>query len=317
MSRCTIRFACAWATAARTSRKTRRRASTSSPSRRSSGRSARRRRAPAPGTAAPPPTRRVGQTSDVRMLESSQDAPLPPESLLPRAPDQARVEELDGRLPLEAAVAAPGQPHAAHAPLADRRDEHVGADPLPGERCRRRHPQNRAFKKTLPVRERRSSSSASRSAASAVPQRAATPARPALAVRHLHRAVQIGADDLPAFAVTADMTSAPGHLSSGLCFQGGPPAAARGGDRCALFPAPLHCALRHAAHDGISAKEKPQKNLRSTTCASGASTAARASTAALIPSSSFSSAAASVRASRDVISNPPPRFSALACAHSR
>ena len=55
---------------------------------------------------------------------------FPPESFLHRAPDERDVQQLDGRASFEAAVAALGEPDAAHATLADERHQPIGADDL-------------------------------------------------------------------------------------------------------------------------------------------------------------------------------------------
>ena len=131
MSRCTIRLAWAWAIAVKTSRK-----------RRSARfdaegvgiavavdllafdvfqdqiRLAGRRH---PG---------VDEMRDVRMSEAGQDAALAPEAPFAGVPDEAGVEKLHGGPSLEAAIAPPGEPHAAHPSLPDDRDERVGADRL-------------------------------------------------------------------------------------------------------------------------------------------------------------------------------------------
>ncbi len=62
---------------------------------------------------------RVDQTRNVRMCKAGQNAALAPEALFPGTADEAGVQELQCRLPLEAPVAAPGEPDIAHAPLAD------------------------------------------------------------------------------------------------------------------------------------------------------------------------------------------------------
>src|SRR5262249_52599006 len=62
------------------------------------------------------------------------------------AADQREVEELDGHLSLEAPVAPPRQPHAAHAALAERSFERVRADDRALQRRlrRTREPRQRA-----------------------------------------------------------------------------------------------------------------------------------------------------------------------------
>ena len=63
----------------------------------------------------------VDQVRDVRMRQPGEDGAFAPEPLFAGAADQRDVEQLDGRAALEAAVAALGQPDAAHAALADQR----------------------------------------------------------------------------------------------------------------------------------------------------------------------------------------------------
>ena len=73
---------------------------------------------------------------DVRMREPREDRAFALEALSAGAADERGVEQLDRRLAFEAAVAALGQPDAAHAAVADGRDQRVGAD--------RRRPRARA-----------------------------------------------------------------------------------------------------------------------------------------------------------------------------
>jgi len=75
---------------------------------------------------------RIDEMRDVSVGEPGQDAALALESFLAGSADQARVQQLDRRQPLEPAVAAPRQPDAAHAALADERIQGVGTDPLTG-----------------------------------------------------------------------------------------------------------------------------------------------------------------------------------------
>ena len=120
-SRCTIRLACAWATASSTSRNRRRRASM--PERvlvaiavdglavdvlEHEIRLAGRRDAG------------VDEVRDVRVGEPGEDGAFAPESLFAGAADQRDVQQLDRRAAFEAAVAALGEPDAAHPALADR-----------------------------------------------------------------------------------------------------------------------------------------------------------------------------------------------------
>ena len=76
----------------------------------------------------------VDQPGDVRMGEPREDGAFAPEALFTAAADQRGVQQLDRDLALEAAVAARGQPHAAHAAVADRRFQRVGADRDAGQR---------------------------------------------------------------------------------------------------------------------------------------------------------------------------------------
>ena len=76
----------------------------------------------------------VEQRRDVRMGEASEDVTFTPEALPGGAADQGNVEQLDRDLGLVAAVAAVGEPDAAHAAVAERLFERVGAKGLAGER---------------------------------------------------------------------------------------------------------------------------------------------------------------------------------------
>ena len=159
----------------------------------------------------------------------------------PARPTSDGVQELDCRLPLEAAVAAPGEPDAAHA--------------RPGRSarraCRRRSSARRAMPAPAaaerPLRESlpgesalRSSSSASRSAASAGSfARRRLKARRSLVFAHLQRLIEIGTDHLPAIpAQNGHVLRKPQAFRAGSC----------GGDRCALSPsAAARCAPRRRA----------------------------------------------------------------------
>ena len=81
----------------------------------------------------------VDQPGDVRMREPGEDVAFAAETLFAGPPDQRGVQELDRDLALEAPVAAAGEPHAAHAALAKRRFQRIGADDLAGECRRLRH----------------------------------------------------------------------------------------------------------------------------------------------------------------------------------
>ena len=65
---------------------------------------------------------RIEQTRDVRVGQAGQNAALAPEPLLARPAEETQVQDLDGSLALESAVAPPGEPHAAHSSLADPRE---------------------------------------------------------------------------------------------------------------------------------------------------------------------------------------------------
>ena len=60
----------------------------------------------------------VDEMCNARMAEPRQDVALAAEPLLSGAADERDVQQLDRRAPLEAPIAALGQPHAAGAPLA-------------------------------------------------------------------------------------------------------------------------------------------------------------------------------------------------------
>ena len=70
----------------------------------------------------------VDEARDVRMGEPREDRAFALEALFAGAADQRGVQQLERRLALEAAVAAGGEPDRAHAAVADRRDQRVGAD---------------------------------------------------------------------------------------------------------------------------------------------------------------------------------------------
>src|SRR3954462_10239846 len=74
----------------------------------------------------------------MRMREVREDRAFAAKPLLADTSHQREVEQLDGDLPFEAAVAALGEPHAAHAALADQRCQTVSADGLASQRLRQR-----------------------------------------------------------------------------------------------------------------------------------------------------------------------------------
>ena len=65
---------------------------------------------------------RIDEARDVRVRDPGEDVAFAPEPLLAGAAHQRDVQQLDRRAPLEAAVAALGQPDAAHPALADESD---------------------------------------------------------------------------------------------------------------------------------------------------------------------------------------------------
>ncbi len=173
---------------------------------------------------------RIDEMRDVRVREACQKASLPLETRFAGAPDEAHVQELHCGLTLEAAVAAPGQPDAAHAALADGRDQRVGTDPLARERRRRGTVQGLVFEKALPA-ESAAFLEKSLHLGGQVRILCAQRLQPgaALVIRNLQRAIQVGTHDLPAIPALR------GHgYSSELTWR--PPAGSRGADRCAPFP---------------------------------------------------------------------------------
>ena len=130
----------------------------------------------------------------------------------PVAADQRGVQQLDRGPALEAAVAALGQPDAAHAAVADRRHERVGADASrrpaavgPAARARRR-------RGSPPRSEARcSSSSASRSSATARIVAAAAIASQAArsAGVQVQRLVEVRAERVPAAACRVTSIESP------------------------------------------------------------------------------------------------------------
>ena len=61
----------------------------------------------------------IDEVRDVRMGQPGEECAFAPESLFAGAADQRDVQQLDRRASFEAAVAALGQPDAAHPALAD------------------------------------------------------------------------------------------------------------------------------------------------------------------------------------------------------
>jgi len=77
---------------------------------------------------------RVDQARDVRISQPPEDDAFAPEPLLAAPADERCVQQLDRHLPFIAAVAAPAEPHAAHAAVTDAREQRVGADRDAAER---------------------------------------------------------------------------------------------------------------------------------------------------------------------------------------
>ena len=71
---------------------------------------------------------RVEEPGDVGMREPREDVAFALEPLLAGAPHERHVQQLDGRVSREAAVAALRQPDAAHPAVPDVRDHAVGAE---------------------------------------------------------------------------------------------------------------------------------------------------------------------------------------------
>ena len=182
------------------------------------------------------------------------------------AADQRDVQQLDRRLPLEAAVAALGEPHAAHAALADRRRRACRRRPSgrPAERrlrgssgrgCSRKPLVQRACgaRRAAPADRRRAPGRRARSAASQ---------RRAVLVGMLERLVEVRADARCQRSGSECRHERVRRIAGSSRRSRG---AGRGG------PSPSRAARsapRRRAWRAISANEKPQKNFRSTICAS-------------------------------------------------
>ncbi len=92
---------------------------------------------------------RVEQASDIGMRELGENAAFAAKSFGAAACNQREIEKLDRHPACEAAIAAMGQPHAAHFPLAQRGVERVAADNTTGELRFAR--QRRPFKERVPI----------------------------------------------------------------------------------------------------------------------------------------------------------------------
>jgi hypothetical protein len=94
----------------------------------------------------------VEQARDVRVREPREDAALALEAARAVAAHQCEIEQLDRRLPFVAAVAAAGEPDAAHAAVAKARLEGVAAERPAFEALAGR--EGRAFEEALGSRLR-------------------------------------------------------------------------------------------------------------------------------------------------------------------
>src|SRR6185369_299740 len=75
----------------------------------------------------------VDEMSDVRMREFGERIRFVPQALATALTERPEIEKLDRRLSFVTTVAAPGQPHTAHAALAKRPIERVAAEAAAGE----------------------------------------------------------------------------------------------------------------------------------------------------------------------------------------
>ena len=80
----------------------------------------------------------IDEVRDVRVGQAGEDGAFATEALLARAADERDVQQLDRRAPLETAVAAFGEPDAAHPAPPDRSHQAVRAEDLPRERLLQR-----------------------------------------------------------------------------------------------------------------------------------------------------------------------------------
>src|SRR5204863_3437046 len=87
---------------------------------------------------------RIDEPGDVRVSDPREKIAFAPETLLACPAHERGMQQLDGNLALVAAVAAAGEPHAAHAALPEWRLQRIRADRLTGQsgplRVQRRGP---------------------------------------------------------------------------------------------------------------------------------------------------------------------------------
>jgi hypothetical protein len=72
----------------------------------------------------------INEMCDVWMRQLGEEITLATKALFAGAADEGDVEELDRSATFEASVAALGEPHAAHTPFPDRRDQAVRTEGL-------------------------------------------------------------------------------------------------------------------------------------------------------------------------------------------
>src|SRR5262249_5268368 len=94
---------------------------------------------------------RVDQMRDRRMGQPRENRALADEALLAGAADERGIQELHRVGTFDPAVAAPGQPHAAHSARANRRHERVGPNHLAGKRWMARMPRRRAVEESRAI----------------------------------------------------------------------------------------------------------------------------------------------------------------------
>ena len=151
---------------------------------------------------------RIDQMGDVRVAETGEDVPFALETLGSGAADETHVQQLDGDLSFESAVAAPCQPDAAGSSVADLRNERVGSERLAGE-GRQREAGGRPFcEESLPLQQVAFLEQCGqlRRQRRVVGSKGIQPDA-ALVLRHLQGTVQMGTHGSPA------LRAEPGHVS--------------------------------------------------------------------------------------------------------
>src|SRR5215469_2065703 len=76
---------------------------------------------------------RIQQFGNMRMAQPAENAALALKALFGCRAGQRDIHKLDRSLSFESPIAALGEPHRSHAPLADLRHQGVGADSLSGK----------------------------------------------------------------------------------------------------------------------------------------------------------------------------------------